>query len=41
METVYFNIGELGIKAGTKSEIYRLLKVEGQLYNPPMAETSI
>ena len=41
MERTSFNIGELGLKARTKYEIYRLLTVEGQFYLPPVAETSI
>ena len=41
MERTSFNIGELGLKANSKYEIYRLLTVERQFYLPPVAETSI
>ena len=41
METNYFNIRELDIKPNTKSEMYRILTVEGQLYFSSMMETFI
>ena len=31
----------LGIKAQTKNELYRILKIEAKLYPPPQKETSI
>ena len=40
MEKVSFNLNELGIKAKSKTEIYKLLTVEGSLYLPPISETS-
>ena len=41
MEKVYFNVSELGIKARTKSELYKLLTIERKLFLPPASDTSI
>ena len=41
MEKLNFNISELGLKTRTKSEIYKLLTVEGKLFLPPATDTSI
>ena len=41
MEKVIFNISEMGIKARTKSEIYKLLTIEGKLLLLPASDTSI
>ena len=41
MDSATLNIYLLGIKAKTKSEMYRLLTVEAQLNLPPQKECSI
>ena len=35
------NVHNLGLKARTKNELYRLLTVETYMYLPPQKETSI
>ena len=41
MEKWEIDISSLGMKAQTKNEYYRILKVEVNLYLPPQKETSI
>ena len=41
MERRTINVHNLGLKARTKNELYRLLTVETDMYLPPQKETSI
>ena len=41
MEKSHINLAEVGVKAQSKSEIYRALVVEGSLYLPPQKEASM
>ena len=41
MERTKVNLIDLGMKARTKSEMYRLLTVDADLYLPPQREASI
>ena len=41
MDQVNLNLQEIGLKAKSKAEIYRILTVEGELYLPPQKETNM
>ena len=41
MDTRKVNITEIGTKAQSKAELYRLLTVEGGMYLPPQDQTNI
>lgn len=40
MEKSELNLKEAGLKARSKGEIYRLFVTEGNIYLPPMRDTS-
>ena len=41
MEKICLNILDVGARAQSKSELYRILVVEGGLYLPPVKETTM
>ena len=41
MEKSVINLKEIGVRAQSKAEIYRILVTEGELFLPPIKETSM
>ena len=41
MDQINLNLQEIGLKAKSKTEIYRILTVEGELCLPPQKETNM
>ena len=41
MEKSTINLKEIGVRAQSKAEIYRVLVTEGELFLPPIKETSM